>query len=115
MRAAKITTKNKIKMSTIGGVSENETILFCLRFVEQEASNAGLKAAALEIDKAIAKIKAMDLSDELVKEYKFEDLIQGFRFLISFILLDDPKAKIQVLNLLQAMDEKNFRKQAGGS
>jgi hypothetical protein len=90
--------------------SDSDDVLCCLEFLAKEALDANLVKIHRIIKQSIAEIQKSDESSApAVMPRHVADILVAFKFFARFCLLEDQKARAEILGMIESIDAKTWR------
>jgi hypothetical protein len=89
--------------------AEVDNLICCLEFLAREAGNAGLESIEAIIRRSIQEIIRTEESSSGRKPTPAStDILQAFKLLARFCLIDEPERKQQIARLIEAIDRETL-------
>jgi hypothetical protein len=87
--------------------AEVDSLICCLEFLAREADAAGLKNIGAIIRRSIREImRAYESLSGRKPTPATTDVLQAFKLLARFCLIDEPERKQQIARLIEAIDRE---------
>jgi len=89
--------------------AEADNLICCLEFLAREADTAGLKHIGAIIRRGIQEIiRTHEASSGRKPTPAITDILQAFKLLARFCLIDEPERKQQIARLIEAIDRETL-------
>jgi hypothetical protein len=86
--------------------AEIDNLICCLEFLAREAKTAGLPSIHAIIKRTIGEITGRRGPPAGGNAPPYTDILQAFRLIARFCLIEDPRLKKKIVRMLESIDKK---------